>query len=171
MVDSPPTGAPVTDPTQPAPTAGPVAPIGGYPAASVATPAPESNRKIIIIAAVVALVVLALVVLAVIGMVRNPALTETIRDMFIIFMALEFIVIGVALVVLVYQLALITNMLRHEIKPILESTNETVNTVRGTTAFLSEHLVDPVIKLNANIAGITNVIGTLGNVFGRRGRK
>jgi hypothetical protein len=61
-------------------------------------------------------------------------------------------------------------MLQHEIKPILESTNETLNTVRGTTAFLSENLVDPVIKMNSALAALSQVLDTL-SVFGRFGRK
>jgi len=67
------------------------------------------------------------------------------------------------------QLAVLTNMLKHEIKPILESTNETVNAVRGTTLFVSENLVEPIMKLNGYVAGIVRMaevissFGGLGN--------
>lgn len=131
------------------------------PPANLPSPAQPNERqqRIIIIAVVVALViVLALAVWAVIGMVRNPVTTETIRDIFIIGMALESLVIGIALIVLIIQIAQLTNLLRHEIKPLLDSTNETMNTVRGTTAFLSENLADPVIKLNGYLAGLQRVL-------------
>ena len=88
----------------------------------------------------------------------NAAATATIRDIFIILLALESLVIGLALVVLMIQIARLTNLLQHEIKPILENTNETVNTVRSTAIFVSENLVDPVIKLNGYIAGIAKII-------------
>lgn len=110
------------------------------------------------------------VIAAAIWLAQNPSTAASVRDVFIIFMALEFMLIGVALVILMVQLAVLTNMLQHEIKPILQSTTETLNTVRGTTAFLSENLVDPVIKMNAALAAMAQVFESL-SVFGRFGRK
>ena len=131
----------------------------------------EAQRKGLIIGAVVVIVVLVVGALAAaFWLVQNPAQAASVRDVFIIFMALEFMLIGVALVILMVQLAVLTNMLQHEIKPILQSTTETLNTVRGTTAFLSENLVDPVIKMNAALAALGQVADTL-SVFGRFGRK
>jgi hypothetical protein len=72
----------------------------------------------------------------------------------IIFMAFESLVIGAALIILVIQVASLINLLQNEVKPILDATNETVNTLRGTTTFLSENLVEPVIKLNSYLAGL-----------------
>ncbi|HLB46937.1 MAG TPA: hypothetical protein VJL59_07910 [Anaerolineales bacterium] len=115
---------------------------------------PEQRRWAIIgLVGLVALV--ALMFIAVYFMVSNPETTTVIRDIFIIFMALESLVIGVALVILMIQLARLTNLLQHEIKPILENTNETVNTVRGTAIFVSENIVDPVMKLNGYIAALS----------------
>jgi hypothetical protein len=128
----------------------------------------RQQRLIIIVAAVVGVLVVVGVVAAIIGMVRNPGATETIRDIFIIVMALESLVIGTALIVLIIQIAQLTNLLRHEIKPILDSTNETVSTVRGTTAFLSENLVDPVIKLNGYVAALQRVLEGLRLFWPRR---
>jgi hypothetical protein len=67
-------------------------------------------------------------------------------------MALESLLIGVALVILIVQLATLINLLQNEIKPILNSTSETVNTVRGTVTFLSDNLAEPVIKINETLA-------------------
>ena len=69
-------------------------------------------------------------------------------------MAFESLVIGAALIILVIQVASLINLLQNEVKPILDATNETVNTLRGTTNFLSENLVVPVIKLNSYLAGL-----------------
>ncbi len=91
-------------------------------------------------------------------MLFQPATdTARVRDIFIIFMALEFLLIGIAMIVLITQLARLTLLLQNEIKPILDSTNETANTLRGTTAFLSEHLVEPVLKLNQYLAGMSRL--------------
>ena len=87
------------------------------------------------------------------------------RDIFIIFMALETFVIGIALIILITQLAVLTNLLKHEIQPILQSTSETVNTVRGTAKFVSDNLTEPIIKLNSYVAALEKVVSALGSVF------
>lgn len=102
------------------------------------------------------------IVLAIIGLLQPGAPTERIRDIFIIFMALESLIIGIALIVLIVQVASLINLMQNEVKPILEATNETVNTLRGTTAFLSESLVEPVIKLNSYLSGLRRVLELLG---------
>jgi hypothetical protein len=109
---------------------------------------------------------LAFVILAVVGligfgfiMLLQPGTdTARVRDVFIIFMALEFLLIGIVMIILIVQLARLTLLLQNEIKPILDSTNETANTLRGTTAFLSEHLVEPVLKLNQYLAGLNRIV-------------
>jgi NADH:ubiquinone oxidoreductase subunit K len=100
-------------------------------------------------------VLLALIVAGVVFLLSQPAdTTGKIRDVFIIFMALESILIGLALIILIVQIAQLINLLQNEIKPIIDSTNETVSTLRGTTQFLSDNLVKPVIKLNEYLAGM-----------------
>jgi len=128
------------------------------------------QRALLIGGIVVVVLIVAGIVAGGIALVPRPALAASLRDVFIIFMALEFLLIGIALVVLIVQLAVLTNMLQHEIKPILDSTNETVNTVRGTTVFISENLVEPIVKLNSYVAAIAQVADTLGTLgrFGRR---
>ncbi len=88
----------------------------------------------------------------------NPERTETLRDVLIIFMAFEFLVIGLALIILIVQLARLTALLQNEIKPILESTSETAKTLRGTTSFLSKRVVDPVMKMNSSVAAVRRAL-------------
>jgi hypothetical protein len=132
------------------------------PASATTTP-PSSDltpeqRRLVIAAGAVILLIIAGVVAAVYFMAQNPAATTVIRDIFIIFMAVESLFIGFALIILMIQLARLTNLLQHEIKPILESTNETVNTVRGTAIFVSENIVDPVMKLNGYVAALSKFL-------------
>ena len=77
-----------------------------------------------------------------------------VRDIFIILMALMMFVIGIALVVLIIQLADLTNLLKNEVRPIMKSTTDTVNTLKGTVRFMSDHLAEPVIKMNENLDGL-----------------
>jgi hypothetical protein len=53
------------------------------------------------------------------------------------------------------------NLVQNEVKPILQSTSETVNTLKGTTTFLSQNLVAPVIKLNGYMAGMKRLFDLL----------
>jgi hypothetical protein len=99
-------------------------------------------------------------------LLQNEAQTETLRDIFIIVLALEFMVIGLALVILLVQLAKLINLLQNEVRPILQSTSQAANTLRGTASFLSQNLVGPVMKVNSTIAAVRRAADMLN--FGRR---
>ncbi len=120
------------------------------------------KQRWIVAALVVGVIILvAVIVWAIVALSSNPAAAANVRDIFIIFMALESLLVGAALVVLIVQLASLINLLQNEVKPILKSTTETVNTLRGTTEFLSENLVEPVIKLNSYLAGLKKIFDLL----------
>lgn len=125
------------------------------------------QRRIMIGIGLLFLIIVALLVAAVYFMVQSPALTTVIRDIFIIFMAIESLFIGLTLVILMIQIARLTNLLQHEIKPILQNTNETVSTVRSTVIFVSENLVDPVMKLNGYVAALGKFFELI-NVFTKK---
>ena len=122
--------------------------------------AEENSKKYLIIAIIVGIIVIGLVVLATIFLIKpeNSAMTEQLRDVFIIFMALTSLILGIALVVLITQLAVLINLLQNEIRPILDSTTETVNTLKGTTQFISNNLSEPIIKLNEYLAMLKKLI-------------
>jgi hypothetical protein len=127
----------------------------------LAAQAQALRRQRLIVAGIVAAVIVIIVAVALIvyGLTQNPAFAQNLRDIFIIFMALESLIIGAALVVLIIQIASLINLLNNEIKPVLEATNETIATLRGTTQFLSENLVEPVMKLNSYVAGLQKMLG------------
>ena len=123
----------------------------------------ERRQRTIAITAVIFLVLLlAGIVAAVIGLLQPNTPTDKIRDIFIIFMALESLLIGVALIVLIVQFASLINLLQNEVRPILDATNETVNHLRGTAEFLGENVVEPVIKLNGYLAGLQRMLELIG---------
>jgi hypothetical protein len=110
-------------------------------------------------------VLLFLLVAAAAGLIflaRDEELTRTARDVFLILLALEFMVVGVALIVLVVQLARLTLLLEMELRPMLENANETLDALRGTTLFLSETLIEPVLKLQSSLAGIQRILEIFG---------
>jgi hypothetical protein len=115
-----------------------------------------------------AVLVLALAIgagFAVLALVRNPAQAETVRDIVIIFMGAESLLLGLALIILMVQLARLTALLQDEVRPMLRSTNDTIETLRGTTRFLSDNLVSPVIRANGAAAAVQRVVDLV-----RRGR-
>lgn len=125
-------------------------------------PQSENSRALVFVTVLLFLLLISGVIFAVISMVNNPDQTETIRDIVIIFMAVESLLIGLVLIVLIIQLARLTTMLQNEVRPILDATNETLNTLRGTTNFLSQNLVNPVVKANSSVAAIKRAIELLG---------
>jgi uncharacterized protein YoxC len=119
----------------------------------------KQTMAAVIIAGVV--IFLALLILA-IYLMQPSTPTDKIRDVFIIVVALESLVIGVALIVLIVQLASLINLLQNEVRPILNATNETVNTLRGTVEFLGEEVIEPVMKLSGYMAGLTRMLELMG---------
>ena len=130
------------------------------------TPEPteqDQQMKRIMIGVIIGVVILLILLGVAIYFLLQPATpTDKIRDVFIIVVALESLVIGVALIVLVVQLASLINLLQNEVRPILKATNETVNNLRGTAEFLGENMVDPVIKLNGYMAGLNRMLELMG---------
>lgn len=114
----------------------------------------QQQRKIVFAVIGVVVVILVIIIGAVIFLIQPSTDTERIRDVFIIMIAAMTLLLGFVLVILIIQLARLINLLQNEIRPILEATNETTRTLRGTAVFMSEHLSEPVIKVNESMAGI-----------------
>jgi hypothetical protein len=129
------------------------------------------QQKIIIILVISVILFLALIIASIVVLLQPATDTAKIRDVFIIFMALESLFLGLTIVILIIQLARLINLLQNEIGPILESTNETVNTLRGTSEFLSDNLVEPVIKMNERAAGVNQALKIIGLVRGTKPKK
>jgi len=118
-----------------------------------------TRQRLWIVLAIVAVAALAVLAgFAVFALVQNPAQAETVRDIVIIFMGAESILLGFALVILIVQLARLTALLQDEVRPMLRSTNDTLDTLRGTTRFLSDNLVSPVIRANGAAAAVRRVL-------------
>lgn len=124
--------------------------------------AERQQRTIAIVGSIAVIVILVAIGFAVFYLLQEGTPTEKIRDIFIIFMALESLLIGAALIVLIVQFASLVNLLQNEIRPILDSTNETVNHLRGTAEFLGENVVEPVVKLSGYLAGLQRMLELLG---------
>lgn len=129
----------------------------------------ERERKNFQIALIVILVVV-VVLLAVMCyfLFISPGPTATIRDIAIIVLALESIVVLLLLGVVIGMLWWLIQTLERKITPILDSTSETVNTVRGTAAFVSDTVVSPIIKVISYASGVKSAVQMLTKWRSRR---
>lgn len=123
----------------------------------------ERKQKTIVISIIAGIVfILVLLGVAIFFLMQPATPTDKIRDVFIIVVALESLVIGIALIVLIVQLASLINLLQNEVRPILHATSETVNTLRGTVEFLGEEVIEPVMKLSGYLAGLKRMLELIG---------
>lgn len=102
------------------------------------------------------------------ALLADPGPTATriqvVRDVFIIIMSLQAIVIIVALAILVLQIARLINLLQNEIKPILSDTRETVDTAKGTIEFVGSNVSEPLIKASGFMAGLRVFVREVGGI-------
>jgi hypothetical protein len=108
-----------------------------------------------------AVLFLTLLVAAIVLMATHEAATQVIRDIAIVFVAVETFLIGLAILLLIFQIQTLIQVLRDEVQPLLRSVNDTASTVRGTTAFVSQNVVSPFIKVAGFTAAVQRVTSDL----------
>ena len=116
------------------------------------TPMDPRAKTMIVIVSIAAVVIVALLVVAGFFLYSRPQATTFLRDIAIIILAFETLLVifflGVVTVLLIYVIL----TLEREIKPVLNATSETIHTVRGTTTFVSDTVVSPIMQV-AGIVG------------------
>ena len=100
------------------------------------------------------------------GPTPGEVVMSLLRDAAIVFVAFEALLIGLMMIVLMLQMRALVALLQNEIKPMLESVNETLDTVRGTTQFVSHNVVSPVMKWSGYLAGIRRFFSELTGLAG-----
>jgi hypothetical protein len=110
---------------------------------------------------------LVLLILIIVLLIIAPEwLRVALRDIAIIFMVLIdllFLLLGVALVT---GMLVVVFLIKDKVIPLLEQLNGTVGQVRGTTEFVSEEVVQPIIKA----AGTVSRVRTMARTALRRDR-
>lgn len=123
-----------------------------------ARPPMDPRAKLMIIIACIAVVIIvALLVGAGFFLRSRPDDTSFLRDIAIIILAFETLVVifflGVMTVLLIYMIL----TLEREIKPVLNATSETIYTVRGTTTFVSDTVVSPIMQAASVVGAVKGV--------------
>jgi hypothetical protein len=86
---------------------------------------------------------------------------EAVRDLAIVVLAIESIVIGVLLLVTLGQIRKLVSLLRDEIAPMLKAANDTARTMRGTANVMSESVVKPLVQVSSYTSGTVQALRTL----------
>ncbi len=109
----------------------------------------------------IAAIILALIGLAVYALAVKPVRAQVVRDLFIIFISIEVLAVGVLLSILIWQIYQLIRTLQEEVLPILRSTQDAADTVKETASFVSERVVSPIAKASGYIAGLREAAATL----------
>ena len=121
------------------------------------TRAEKRSRRTTTIIGLVVAAILILIIGSFVLMI-NAGVTGTVRDVIIILLELESLIVVALMLVLVYQVTLLVKMMREEIKPLIESAQETVASARGTTTFVSKKIVTPTVSIASTLAGVGRMI-------------
>jgi hypothetical protein len=127
-------------------------------------------RKVILIAILVPLIVMVIIVIlavvaALIDVQGAAEAVRIVRDLLLIFIALELGLIFLSVVVLLVQVARLLNLLTEELQPLLETTQETAQTAQNTVEFAGRNVLTPAIELAGSAAAFSVIFGSL---FGLR---
>ncbi len=125
----------------------------------------QQERRVQIYIAIGAVLLLALLITSIVLMAQNPKATTVVRDIAIVFVAVTTFLIGLVAIVLVIELWVLIKVLREEIQPLLKSVNDTASTMRGTTEFVSENVVSPIIQAAGVTAAVRQVVRDLKSVI------
>ena len=80
-----------------------------------------------------------------------------VRDVAIIVLAIESILIGIVLILTLLELRSLSRTMKREATPMLVSASQTVDIVKGTADFVSDTVVRPVIGIAAFWARIRRI--------------
>lgn len=118
-----------------------------------------TKQKIFLISGIAAVVLLTTLIL--IFLVTHPVVAGSVRDVFIILLAIQVFVLDVLMLVMLWQILKLLDYLIRELVPVINSLQETVGTVRGTTTFMSDNVVTPTIEVASKVAGIRRSVSVL----------
>jgi len=84
--------------------------------------------------------------------------SATVRDIAIILVALEILIMNGLLVVLIWQVWRLVKMIRSEMRPVIRDSQGTVGTVKGSAEFVSASFISPLIAASGRLAGIVRSV-------------
>lgn len=137
---------------------------------------PSGGRRLMRFAVLGVLAVIVLLGSAIGGLVfANPSL-ENLRDLVIVVYGVMGILLVIALIVVSIGLWLavrvltrtLNELLREQIRPTLDEVQATARNVRGTSEFIADSTVSPLIRALAVVRGVRRGLGRVTSLVRRR---
>ena len=119
----------------------------------------EMKRRMTLIGIGIA-VLAVLILLSFAGMIALGIIDE-VRDIVIILLAIESLIVGGVTLFLLYQIIMLLTLIREELIPLIESAQDTVNSARGTTVYVSRKIVVPSVRAAQTLARLQTMARVL----------
>lgn len=113
---------------------------------------------------VIILIFVIALVIALSDVERAGQIIKLVRDLFFITLTLESILIFFAFAVLIVQIAWSVNLLQTRTKPILENTQDALESAKGSIEFASKNTFQPLIRLLSFFSGLGVFFRELGGL-------
>ena len=110
----------------------------------------QMRRRMMLVG--IGIAIIAVLVLLSFALMIAAGVIDEVRDIVIILLAIESLVIGGVTLFLLYQLIMLVTLMREELIPLIQSAQETVNSARGTTVYVSRKIVVPSAKAATTVA-------------------
>lgn len=110
----------------------------------------QMRRRMVLIG--IGIAVIAVLILLGFAAMIAAGVIGVVRDVVIILLATESLVIGGVTLFLLYQVIMLVTLLREELIPLIQSAQETVNSARGTTVYVSRKIIVPSAKAATTVA-------------------
>ncbi|MFN8496293.1 MAG: hypothetical protein U0641_00395 [Anaerolineae bacterium] len=130
---------------------------------------PQQNlRLVFMLVAIIVILLMLVIVLFVFGQPFRLLPTPIVRDLLVILLAIESIVVLGLVTWLMFQVRSLLLYMNTEVKPVLDNVNVTLTTMKDTTGFLRETAVSPVIKTQSYATGAMETVRALFRIPGGR---
>jgi len=119
----------------------------------------EMRRRMTLIGIGIAIIAV-LILLSFAGMIALGIIAQ-VRDIVIILLATESLIVGGVTLFLLYQVIMLLTLIREELIPLIQSTQDTVNSARGTTVYVSRKIVVPSVRAATTVARLQTMARVL----------
>ncbi len=100
----------------------------------------------------IGIAVIAILILLGFAFMIAAGIIAEVRDIVIILLAVESLIIGGVTLFLLYQIIMLLTLIREELMPLIQSAQDTVNSARGTTVYVSRKIIVPSAKAATTVA-------------------
>jgi ABC-type protease/lipase transport system fused ATPase/permease subunit len=109
----------------------------------------------------IGIAVIAVLILLGFAFMIAAGVIDEVRDIVIILLAVESLIIGGVTLFLLYQMIMLLTLIREELIPLIQSAQDTVNSARGTTVYVSRKIIVPSAKAATTAARLRTMARVL----------